>query len=71
MRQIAELQTVAAQNDAHIRELAEQLQRTVALLEQATAAAETRSVRLLHWCQASIGVSVLAIVLALVAMLAR
>jgi hypothetical protein len=41
-KQIAELQTAAAQNAANIKELAEQLQVTVAALEQAAAAAENR-----------------------------
>lgn len=40
--QIAELQAAASQNAKHIRELAEQLQVTVAALEQAAAIAEAR-----------------------------
>lgn len=41
-QQIGELQTAASQNAAHIKELAAQLQDTVAALEQAAAIAETR-----------------------------
>ena len=40
--QIAELQAAASQNAKHIRELAEQLQVTVAALEKAAAIAEAR-----------------------------
>jgi hypothetical protein len=41
-QQIAELQGAAAQNAAHVKELAAQLQSTVAALEQAAALAEHR-----------------------------
>ncbi len=41
-QQIAELQAAAAQNDAHVRELAEQLQTTVTALERSAALAERR-----------------------------
>ncbi len=41
-QQIAELQAAAAQNDAHVRELAEQLQTTVSALEKSAALAERR-----------------------------
>jgi multidrug resistance efflux pump len=41
-QQIAELQAAAAQNAAHVKELAAQLQSTVAALEQAAALAEHR-----------------------------
>ncbi|MFA7388275.1 MAG: hypothetical protein WCZ87_11530 [Thiohalobacteraceae bacterium] len=40
--QIAELQTAVSQNAVHIKELAAQLQSTVAALEQAAALAEAR-----------------------------
>ena len=39
---ITELQSAASQNAAHIKELAAQLQTTVAALEQAASIAETR-----------------------------
>jgi hypothetical protein len=45
-KQIAELQSAASQNAAHIKELAEQLRITVAAIEQAAAAAEKRMKRL-------------------------
>lgn len=41
-QQITELQSAASQNALHIKELAEQLQRTVAALEQAALVAEAR-----------------------------
>lgn len=59
-QQIAELQTAAAQNDAHIRELAAQLQATVTALEQAAETAEVKARRLRHACLLSMAVSVLA-----------
>lgn len=50
-QQIAELQTAAAQNATHIRELAEQLQVTVKALEQAAAVAGAR-----QWQQLLLGI---------------
>jgi len=41
-QQITELQAAASQNASHIKELAAQLQSTVAALEQAASAAEAR-----------------------------
>jgi hypothetical protein len=41
-QQIAELQSAASQNAAHIKELAEQLQSTVTALEHGALAAEAR-----------------------------
>jgi len=41
-KQITELQSAASQNALHVKELAEQLQKTVAALEQAAAVAESR-----------------------------
>ena len=41
-QQIAELQAAAAQNAEHVRELAEQLQTTVAALQTSAALAESR-----------------------------
>jgi hypothetical protein len=52
-QQITELQAAASQNTAHIKELASQLQSTVAALEQAAAAAETKLHRALMLCLAS------------------
>jgi hypothetical protein len=39
-QQISELQTAASENDAHIKELAGQIQRTVEALEKGTSIAE-------------------------------
>ena len=49
-QQIAELQSAASQNAAHIRELAEQLQNTVAALEHAALIAEARLRRVFLFC---------------------
>lgn len=65
-QQIAELQQVAAQNDAHIRELAEQLQNAVTALQEAALAAEKKSERLLRICVTSMGISVIAACVSLI-----
>jgi len=64
-QQITELQAAASQNAAHVRELAEQLQSTVAALEQGATVAEARMRRALVYCAAAIGVSSVALVVAL------
>jgi multidrug resistance efflux pump len=63
--QIAELQAAAAQNAAHIQELAEQLQRTVAALQQAATVAEIRLRRTLILSSVAVSISFLAMCLAL------
>jgi hypothetical protein len=63
-RQIVELQAAAAQNDAHIRELAAQLQQTVTALESAAALAEARARRMAALCWSALGVSALSLVVA-------
>ncbi|QAU32758.1 hypothetical protein [Janthinobacterium sp. 17J80-10] len=70
-QQIAELQAVAAQNDAHIRELAEQLQTTVTAIEEAALAAEAKSQRLVRICVLSMGISVVAAGLSLILLFNR
>jgi hypothetical protein len=60
-QQISELQTAASQNALHVKELAEQLQKTVAALEEAAVLAESRFRRLMAYAAA-------AAVLALVAL---
>lgn len=65
-QQIAELQAVAAQNDAHIRELAEQLERAVTALEDAALDAESRAQRMMRLCLTSMVLSVIAISTALI-----
>lgn len=64
-QQVTELQAAASQNAAHVRELAEQLQSTLAALEQGATIAEARMRRALVYCAAAIGVSSVALVVAL------
>ncbi|HJX17886.1 MAG TPA: hypothetical protein VJ437_06795 [Acidiferrobacterales bacterium] len=59
-QQITELQSAASQNASHIKELAAQLQSTVAALEQAAAVAETRLRRVSLVCIAASILSVIA-----------
>ena len=70
-QQIAELQGAVAQNAAHIHELAEQLQRTVAALEQAAAAAEQRLRRAVVFCAVATAASVIAVGVAAFSILVR
>lgn len=56
-QQISELQTAASQNSAQIKELAEQLQSTVAAVEQAASVAEAKLRRVLSFCVAATAVS--------------
>jgi hypothetical protein len=65
-QQITELQSAASQNAAHIKELAEQLQSTVAALEQAASIAEGKLRRALWFCAVSTGLSAIAVGIALV-----
>ena len=60
-QQITELQSAASQNASHIKELAAQLQSTVAALEQAAALAQAKSLRVLFACIAAIVLSVIAL----------
>lgn len=57
--QIAELQRAAADNAAHIRELAEQLQTALAALEQAALDADARQRRLQWLAGAALAVALL------------
>ena len=68
-QQIAELQAATSQNSLHIKELAEQLQRTVAALEADAAAAEARFRRVRRLGGAAFALSLLAVGLALVSLL--
>ena len=56
-QQISELQAAASQNSAQIKELAEQLQSTVAALEQAASIAEAKLRRVLLFCVAASAIS--------------
>jgi hypothetical protein len=70
-QQIAELQSAVLQNGVNIKELATQLQTTVAALEQAAATAEGNLRRARILAASALGVSVIASALALFALLAR
>lgn len=70
-QQIAELQAVAAQNDAHIRELAGQLQSTVTALEQAALQAEARAHRMERLVWTALAVSAVSAAIAVAAMIVR
>ncbi len=70
-QQIAELQSAASHNAAHIKELAEQLQKTVAALEQAASLAETRFRRTAVLCIGAIVVAGIALCVSLVALFGR
>jgi hypothetical protein len=52
-QQIAELQSAASQNAAHVKELAAQLQSTVTALEQGASLAEARIRRMTAFCIAA------------------
>ncbi|MBW3567158.1 MAG: hypothetical protein KY410_04220 [Proteobacteria bacterium] len=67
-QQIEELQVAASRNAAHVKELAAQLQRTVAALEQAATVAEERLKRVYVICGLAIAASVSAIALALLSL---
>ncbi|MDQ1313906.1 MAG: hypothetical protein QG662_15 [Pseudomonadota bacterium] len=60
-QQITELQTAASQNALHVKDLAEQLQKTVTALEQGAAVAESRFRRTAVLCGAAIALSLLAV----------
>lgn len=69
-KQIAELQAAASQNALHVKELAEQLQNTVAALEKGAAVAEARFRQQRLLTGAALAAALLATVLALFALLA-
>ncbi len=66
-QQIAELQSAASQNAAHIKELAEQLQSTVAALEDAALIAQANLRRVIWFCLIAAALSVAALCVALLA----
>jgi len=68
---ITELQSAASQNAANIKELAEQLQSTVAALEEAASIAEVKLRRALLLCVASAVLSAIAVGIALVLVFGR
>jgi hypothetical protein len=67
-QQIDELQTAAAQNAAHVRELAEQLQTAITALEAAAAAAQRRLQHAVLFGMFATVLSVTAVVLSLAAL---
>ena len=56
-QQISELQSAASQNATHVKELAEQLQRTVAAIEQAAAVAKSNQQRAWQFSLTAMGIS--------------
>jgi len=70
-QQITELQSAASQNAAHIKELAAELQSTLAALEQAASIAEARLRRALLLCVASAALSAIALGIVLVLVFGR
>jgi hypothetical protein len=70
-QQITELQSAASQNAEHIKELAAQLQSTVAALEQGAAIAEAKMRRVVLLCVAATAVSAVSLGIALVLILQR
>jgi hypothetical protein len=70
-QQIAELQSAASQNAVHIKELAEQLQRTVAALEQGALGAEPRYRRMAALCIGAVILSCIALGVSLFALFGR
>jgi hypothetical protein len=70
-QQITELQAAASQNAANIRELAAQLQETLAALEQGAAIAERKLRRAFLLCIAATALSAVSLGVALFVILAR
>jgi hypothetical protein len=70
-QQITQLQGAASQNAAYIKELAEQLQSTVAAIEQATEIAEAKHHRALLLCLAAAVCSTIALCVALLLVFLR
>ncbi len=70
-QQIAELQSAVSQNAVHIKELAGQLQKTVAALEQGASLAEARFKLLAALCVGAFLVACIALGVSLLAWLGR
>src|ERR1700694_5672975 len=71
LQQITELQSAASQNAANIKELAAELQSTVAALEEAASIAEAKLRRALLLCAASVVLSAISVGIALVLIFGR
>jgi len=70
-QQITELQAAASKNDAHIKELAEQIKNTLIALEDGASNAERRHQRLLLLCITATVLSVTSLCTALYILLSR
>jgi hypothetical protein len=70
-RQITELQSAASKNAVHIKELAEQLQKTIVALEQGAALAESRFRRTAALCIGAIIVSGIALCVSFIVLFGR
>ena len=70
-KQIEELQSASSQNAVHVKGLAEQLQKTVAALEQGASVAESRFRRTAALCVGAIIVSLIALGISLIALYQR
>ncbi|HYX66684.1 MAG TPA: hypothetical protein VE935_20885 [Burkholderiales bacterium] len=70
-QQIAELQAAASQQSSHIKELAAQLENTVAALEKAAAIADARLRRVLIFTAVSAALAIAALGVAFLAALTR
>ena len=70
-QQIAELQSAASQNAVHIKELAEQLQNTVAALEHAASIAQANLRRVFLVCLVATAMSVAALCVTLFVIFVR
>jgi hypothetical protein len=70
-QQVTELQAAAFENDAHIKELAAQVQNTVTALEEGASIAERRHQRILFLCIAATVLSVTSLCTALFILMAR
>jgi hypothetical protein len=66
-QQIAELQSAVLQNAEHVKELAQQLQSTVAALEQSALIAESRLRRATLSASIALGISIAALLMAVAA----
>jgi hypothetical protein len=66
-QQIAELQSAVLQNAEHVKELAQQLQSTVAALEQSALIAESRLRRATLSASIALGISIAALLMAVTA----
>ncbi|MBC7982641.1 MAG: hypothetical protein H7Y02_02185 [Candidatus Obscuribacterales bacterium] len=70
-QQITELQTVALDNAAHIKELAAQIQTTVAALEEAAIVAAAKLKRVWYLCVTATGLSLLSVCTAVFVVVTR